>query len=441
MTHLPTLQPRDIRPDPLRGDAVPLAVSTHRLDNGMDVIVIPDRRSPIVTHMVWYRNGAAEDPVGQSGIAHFLEHLMFKGTERHPARHFSDRLAAIGGQENAFTSYDFTAFFQRVPAPYLAMCMEYEADRMTNLVLEDAVVASERDVVLAERGMMCEANPAGLLDEAVQAAAFPAHPCGRPVIGWRHEIEGLGRSEALAYYRRYYTPSNAILIVAGDADPEAVFDMAARIYGAIDATVTAPVRKRVQDPPARTHRAITLRDDQVRQPILQRLHAVPSAHTGAPGESEALQVLAFLLGGDETSLLHERLVRGLGCATGVHVSYWGTAYDQASFHISGTPAAGISPEVLDHSIDEVLLGLRSGGFGAEDIERAKTQIVARALYARDSQAQLAQWYGMSLCCGLSIADLDAWQRTVEAVTPEALGNALRMLDRQTGVSGYLLEAA
>lgn len=197
----------------------------------------------------------------------------------------------------------------------------------------------------------------------------------------------------------------------------------------------------MQDPPARTHRAITLRDGQVRQPLLQRLHAVPSAHTGAPGEAEALEVLAFLLGGDETSLLHERLVRDLGCATSIRAAYWGTAFDQASFHINGTPAAGITPDALDRSIDEVLAAVQATGFGAEDIARAKTQIVARALYARDSQVQLAQWYGMSLCCGLSIADLDAWQRTIEAVTPEALGNALRMLDRQTGVSGYLLEAA
>ncbi|WP_227440130.1 M16 family metallopeptidase [Methylobacterium sp. W2] len=431
---------RQTRPSPAQGEADPVAVATRRLENGMDIVVIPDRRSPIVTHMVWYRNGAAEDPMGQSGIAHFLEHLMFKGTERYPPRQFSDRLAAIGGQENAFTSHDFTAYFQRVPAPYLTMCMEYEADRMTNLVLSDAVVASERDVVLAERGMSCEADPAGLLEEAVQAAAFPAHPSGRPVIGWRHEIEALGRAEALAYYRRYYTPSNAILVVAGDADPEAVFDMAARIYGAKAAAVAAPLRGRVQDPPVRTHRAITLRDAQVQQPLLQRLHAVPSSRTGAPGEAEALEVLAFLLGGDETSLFHERLVRGLGC-TSIHAVYWGTAYDQASFHIHGTPAAGIAPDVLDRAVDGALLAAQTDGFAAEDIARAKTQIVARALYARDSQVQLAEWYGMSLCCGLSIADLDAWQDTIEAVTPEALGHALRMLDRQTGVSGYLLEAA
>ena len=193
-----------------------------RLDNGMEIVVIPDNRTPVVTHMIWYKNGAADDPQGKSGIAHFLEHLMFKGTKKHPQGEFSNLVSDLGGQENAFTSYDFTAYFQRIGKEHLRTLMEFEADRMTNLVLTDEVVTPERDVVLEERRMRTDNDPAAQLDEAVQAALFSHHPYGTPIIGWHHEIEDLHREDALNYYHRFYTPENAILIVAGDVDAETV---------------------------------------------------------------------------------------------------------------------------------------------------------------------------------------------------------------------------
>ena len=178
-------------------------VSRFQLSNGMDVVVIPDRRSPVVTHMVWYRNGSADDPPTKSGIAHFLEHLMFKGTTKHPQGEFSEVVAELGGRENAFTSNDYTAYFQRVAREHLPTLMEFEADRMTNLVLTDDVVSPERDVVAEERRMRTDSDPGAQLNEAVQATLFPHHPYGTPIIGWMHEIEDLGREDALAYYTRF----------------------------------------------------------------------------------------------------------------------------------------------------------------------------------------------------------------------------------------------
>jgi zinc protease len=426
---------------PIEGEtsAEAIPVAAFRLVNGMQVVVIPDHRSPVVTHMVWYRNGSADDPPGKSGIAHFLEHLMFKGTERYPAGRFSTLLSAVGGEENAFTGWDFTAYHQRAPREHLSACMAYEADRMRNLVLDEAVVATERAVILEERSMVADAKPAGLLGEVVASAAIPCHPAGRPIIGWRHEIEGLTRADALAYYRRFYTPENALLLVAGDADPQVVLDLAAGIYGAIPASGLTLERDRPQDPPTRAHRLVTLADGTVSEPRLIRLHTVPSPRTAGSGEAEALELLAFLLGGDETSILHTRLVVERVAATRIQASYWSSYFaGRSRFTIEGLPVPGMTPGDLDHAIDAVLDGLRETGFEARSVERAKTQLVADALYARDSHVSLAQWYGMALCCGLSLDHLATWQARLEAVTPEALRATLPLLSRQGGVSGHLV---
>ena len=214
------------------------------LANGLDVVVIPDHRAPVVTHMVWYRNGAADDPPGKSGIAHFLEHLMFKGTKRHPKGEFSEFISEVGGMENAFTGNDFTAYFQQIAKQHLKACMAFEADRMTGLTLTDDIVAPERDVVLEERRMHCDTDPGAQLGEAVQAALFTHHPYGIPVIGWGHEIEGLNREDALAYYKRFYTPENAILVVAGDVEPDEARALAEETYGKIKPRGAKPERVR-----------------------------------------------------------------------------------------------------------------------------------------------------------------------------------------------------
>jgi zinc protease len=231
-------------------------VSSFTLGNRLEVVVIPDRRVPVVTHMIWYRNGSADDPLGESGIAHFLEHLMFKGTDKHPAGEFSQVVSALGGQENAFTSFDYTAYFQRVAREHLKTMMEFEADRMTGLVLDEGVVAPERDVVLEERRMRVETDPAAQLSEAMAASLFVHHPYGIPIIGWMHEIETLDRAHALAYYRRFYTPENAILVVAGDVTSDEVRELAETTYGRVAPRGEAPVRTRPREPEPRAARHV-----------------------------------------------------------------------------------------------------------------------------------------------------------------------------------------
>jgi zinc protease len=414
------------------------AITKAKLDNGLDIVVIEDHRAPVVTHMVWYRNGSADDPLGKSGIAHFLEHLMFKGTKTNPQGKFSEMIADFGGQENAFTANDYTAYFQRVAKEHLPVCMDYEADRMKNLVLSDEVVGPERDVVLEERRMRTDSDPSDQLNEAVQAALYTHHPYGKPIIGWNHEIESLDRHDALAYYDRFYTPENAILVVAGDVDPKDVIGLAQKIYGAIPARGEPPRRVRPKEPAPRAHRLVTLADPKVEQPSHQRVYLVPSYRTGAPREAGALEVLAHLLGGGQTSLLFKILVMQEKLAVGAGAHYQGTAVDDTRFYIFAVPAPGVTLERLDAAIDAVLAKVAAEGFDPADLARAKTRLIADAVYAQDNQATLARWYGASLATGLSLEDVARWPERIEAVTAEDVRKAALWLDKKRAVTGFLL---
>lgn len=414
-------------------------VAHFKLDNGLEIVVIPDTRTPVVTHMIWYKNGAADDPQGQSGIAHFLEHLMFKGTTNHPQGEFSNLVAELGGQENAFTSYDYTAYFQRIGKEHLPTLMTFEADRMRNLVLTDEVVTPERDVVLEERRMRTDNDPAAQLDEAVQAALFAHHPYGTPIIGWNHEIEELSREDALNYYRRFYTPENAILIVAGDVEPQDVERLARETYGKLPAHAEPPQRRRTQEPPHRAHRLVTLSDEKVEQPAHERVFLVPSYKTAAPGEAEALEILAYMLGGGATSALYDTLVVDEKLAVGAGAYYMGSAIDDTRLWVYATPAPGVTLEALDAAIDRVLGTFVDSPIDAEHLQRAKTRLIADAIYAKDSQASLAHWYGESLATGLTIDDVIAWPDRMEAATADQVSAAARKwLDNRRAVTGFLL---
>lgn len=433
-------RPAALTPDAAAESAKSGASPTHmRLDNGLEIVVIPDNRAPVVTHMIWYRNGSADDPPGKSGIAHFLEHLMFKGTKDHPQGEFSNLVAELGGQENAFTSYDYTAYFQRIGTEHLAALMAFEADRMRNLVLTDDVVTPERDVVLEERRMRTDSDPAAQLDEAVQAALYAHHPYGTPIIGWNHEIETLSREDALAYYRRFYTPENAILIVAGDVDAAAVEKLARETYGKIPAQAEPPKRIRTQEPPLRAHRLVTLADEKVEQPSHECVFKVPSYRTGAPGEAEALETLAHMIGGGATSVLYETLVVKRKLAVNAGAYYAGSAVDDTRFWIYATPAPDVSLETLDAAIDETIKAFIATPIDPTHLRRSKTRLIADATYARDSQLSLARWYGEALATGLAIDDVAAWPDRIEAVTEaDIVAAAGKWLDRRRAVTGYLL---
>jgi len=422
-----------------RAEAAGPDVSHFKLKNGLEVVVIPDHRAPVVTHMIWYRVGSADEVAGKSGIAHFLEHLMFKGTKKNPSGQFSERLAEIGGQENAFTSQDYTAYFQRIAREHLATVMEFEADRMTGLVLTDDKVLPERDVVLEERRTRTDSNPAAQLSEAAQAALFTNHPYGRPIIGWEHEIRQLNREDALAFYRRYYAPNNAIVVVAGDITEKEVRPLVEKAYGAIPRQPEVKRHARPQEPEPRAHRRVVLSDPRVKQPQLSRTYLVPSYRLAKTGEAEALDVLAHIVGGGSLSRLYRTLVVENDMAVSAGAWYSGIDLDYSRFGIYATPKPGVSLETLEAAIDAVVARVAADGVTDAELDRAKTRLIADQVYAQDSQARLARMYGAGVVVGMTVEDIRAWPDQVRKVDAEAVRNAARTwLELRRAVTGHLV---
>jgi len=416
-------------------------VESFRLANGLDVVVVSDRRAPVVTHMVWYRNGSADDPAGKSGIAHFLEHLMFKGTQRWPAGEFSKIVAGYGGQENAFTSFDYTAYFQRVPKEHLRAMMDYEADRMTGLSFDESVVAPERDVVLEERKMRVDSDPAAQLGEEFSSALFVHHPYGTPIIGWEHEIEGLSRDDAFAYYQRFYTPENAILVVAGDTDAAEVRRLAEESYGRIAARGAAPVRKRPAEPDPRASRRVSLNDPRVQQPSLRRGWLTPTYTSGVREEVLALELVGEILGGGTTSRLYRKLCVEQELAAGASAYFMSSMVDRAALQVSASPRPGVTMAALETGLDAALAAFLADGPSELEMARARTRLVAETVFARDSQSSLARIFGSALAVGETVEDVIAWPQRIEAVGRDAVVEAARRYLRpDRGVTGLLLPA-
>ncbi len=415
-------------------------VSHSTLANGLEVVIIPDRRAPVVTHMVWYRVGAADEPPGKSGIAHFLEHLMFKGTAKNPAGRFSQVVATIGGQENAFTSHDYTAYFQRVSREHLPTLMEFEADRMTGLVLTDENVLPERNVVLEEQNSRVANEPSARLGEQVSAALYVNHPYGRPIIGWRHEIEKLNRDDALAFYRRFYTPNNAVLVIAGDISVEDAKSLVERTYGKVKRRFEVTPRMRPQEPEPNAARQVVLSDPRVAQPSLQRSYLVPSYATARPGESEAVDVLAYLVGNGATGRLFQRLVVEQGIATSAGGWYQGMSLDASRMGLHASPKPDVTLTALERAMDGVVAEVIEKGFSAEEVELAKSRMIADYIYAQDNQSTLARLYGSALTTGLSVDDVRLRPERLRAVTAEAVREAARTyLLAHRSVTGYLVK--
>jgi zinc protease len=423
--------------------ATPGTNVTHfTLANGLEVVVLPDRRAPVVTHMIWYRVGAADEPPGKSGIAHFLEHLMFKGTAKHPSGRFSQVVATIGGQENAFTANDYTGYFQRVSREHLKTLMEFEADRMTGLVLTDDAVVPELKVVLEEQNQRVANNPRSQLLEQIEAALYLNHPYGKPVIGWRHEIEKLTREDAIAFYRRFYTPNNAILVVAGDITADEIKSLAETTYGKVEQVAQIGPRLRPQEPPQVAPRQVTLADPRVQQPSLQRYYLVPSAATAKPGESEALEVLAFILGHGNTSRLYRKVVVERELAVAASGWYNASSLDATQFSVYGSPRPGVSLPALEQAIDAVIDDIVASGVTADEVERAKNRLLAEVVYAHDNQSTMARWFGAALTTGSTVEAVLGWPDRLRAVTAETVNAAAKAwLDKRGSVTGYLVKNA
>jgi len=424
--------------------AKPVSKATEfKLANGMHVVVVPDTRAPVVTHMVWYRVGAADEPPGVSGIAHFLEHLMFKSTEKIPMGEFSKIVSRLGGQDNAFTGHDATAYFQRVAKDRLPTVMAMEADRMVNLKLTEKEVLTERDVILEERRSRVENSPRALLDEQMNAALYLSHPYKIPVIGWMHEMAKLSPTDALAFYKRFYAPNNAILVVSGDVTPDDVKRMAEATYGKVpaNANVGAP-RMRPMDPPQRAPRRLRLEDPRAGKTSVSRYYQVPSYVTAKPGEAEALDLLMKIVAQGSTSRLYKRLVMNMKMTPSASGYYSGGGLDYGSLAISAILADGQTVESVEAEIDAVIAEVKENGVTEAELERAKNGFIADYVYESDNQSTLARRYGWNLVVGRTLTQTDSWPDDIAKVTVadvKAAANAF--LDIKKSVTGVLAPPA
>lgn len=424
---------------PAIADGIDEAVTTFELSNGMQVVVVEDHRAPVLQHMVWYKAGSADEPLGESGVAHFLEHLLFKATDTLESGELSATVAANGGRDNAFTSYDYTGYFQRVAADRLELMMRMEADRMLNIRLTERDINTERDVILEERNQRVENNPSALFSEQKSAAQYLNHRYGVPVIGWRHEMESLDLDDAMSFYSTYYAPNNAILVVSGDVDPDEVHRLAEQYYGVIPANPDLPERIRTQEPPQTAARRLTFKDARVAQPYVSRSYLAPERDSGAQQKAAALTVLAEILGGGTTSFMAERMQFDEPVAVYTGAYYSGTSLDDTTFSVIAVPSEGVSLTEVEAAIDETLAAFIETGVDEEQLDRIKMQLRASQIYARDNVDGIANRYGRALTSGLTIEDVQAWPDILQAVTGDDIVAAAReVLRPEASVTGWLM---
>ena len=415
-------------------------VTDFTLDNGLQVVVIEDHRAPVVVHMLWYRAGSSDEPAGVSGIAHFLEHLLFKQTKTLEAGEFSRVVAENGGSDNAFTSKDFTAYFQRVAADRLDLMMRMEADRMVNLDLSEEDILTEREVIIEERNQRVENSPGALFREQTTAALFLNHRYGVPVIGWRHEMEKLSLSDALDFYRQYYAPNNAVLVVAGDVLPDDVRQLAEKNYGPLPVNPELGPRARPQEPPQIAARRLSYRDERVAQPYMTRSYLAPERDPGDQSTAAALTLLAEILGGGQTSVLTQKLQFETSTAVYAAAFYDGLSLDDSSFGFAVVPSAEVTLQAAEEALDQALADFFEAGVDLEQLERIKTQFAASDIYARDNVQGLANSYGAALTSGLGLSDIHAWPDIIQAVTAEDIMAAAKDVLRDAGsVTGWLMK--
>lgn len=418
-------------------------ITSFSLDNGLEVVVLEDHRAPVVVHMLWYRIGAADEPAGKSGIAHFLEHLLFKGTDNLEPGEFSATVSRNGGSDNAFTSWDYTGYFQRIAADRLGLMMEMESDRMRGLKMTEADVATERDVILEERSQRVDSDPASLFSEQRRAAQYLNHPYGIPIIGWRHEMEQLNREDAFAFYQEYYAPNNAVLIVAGDVEPDEVRALAEKHYGVLEPTVDLPVRARPQEPPQLSERRLSFTDARVAQPYISRTYLAPERDPGDQFEAAKLEMLAAVLGGNgATSVLGQKLQFDTKTALFTTAFYSGISLDDTNFGLVIVPSAGVSLEDAEAALDNAIAEFIEEGVDPVQFDRIKMQLRAARIYAEDNIESLARRYGSALTSGLTLEDIEAWPEILQSVTEEDVISAAReIFDPSKAVTGWIMPPA
>ncbi len=406
------------------------------LENGMQVILIENKRAPVVSHMIWYKVGAADEPIGKSGIAHFLEHLMFTGTDKISPNEFSKIIKKHGGQDNAFTSHDYTAYFQNIAVEKLPMVMEMEADRMQNLKLSERVIQRERQVIIEERNQRTDNNPSAILSEAMYSALFANHPYGIPIIGWRHEIEKLTLQDALNFYQKYYRPNNAILVVSGDIDIDELKILAHKYYGVLknpNDKQTKYIRNWSAPAPIKTDIRITYRDNKVKAPIYKRLYRAPKG-------SYALELLSNILGEGATSILYKELLVKKKMVTSIGSSYDAISYDNNNFTIYFQPVSGHKIADIEMEIDKIITKILQNGISKDEITTAKNKLIDSAIYARDSLQYPAMIFGRAITSGFDIDYIENWQDNIKNTTAKNIQDAAKVVfaGKNKAVVGILM---
>ena len=417
-------------------------ITTFTLDNGLEAVVIEDHRAPVVTHMVWYRVGAADETPGKSGIAHFLEHLMFKATDELASGELSETVTRNGGSDNAFTSFDYTAYVQNIAADRLELVMSMEASRMDGLALVEDDIATERDVVIEERSARTDSNPGALFAEQMNAALYLNHPYNTPIIGWKHETDALTLEDAQAFYDRHYGPNNAVLVVAGDVDPEKVKELAETYYGVILPNPRVTPRLRPEEPPQLAERRLSYADPRIGNNYMTRTYLVPERDPGDQKAAAALTMLARVLGRSPTNSVLARKLQ-FENPVAVYTSAWysGMSLDDGTFGLAIVPAPGVELEEAERLLDQAVAEFLEEGVDAEQLARIKMNDRANLIYGRDNVASIANRYGRALTSGLTVEDVEVWPDLLAAVTEEDILDAARMyLDRRASVTGFVRTA-
>ena len=413
---------------------------TFILDNGLRVVVIPNPRAPVITHMVWYGVGAADETQGKTGLAHFLEHLMFKGSEHVPPGEFSKRVRAMGGTDNAFTTQDYTAYFQNIAAAHLRDVMTMEADRMRGMTLPPAEFESEQQVVLEERRQNTENDPQSWFMEQLRYALFPGHPYATPVIGWKHDVDALTRDDALAFHKLWYAPNNAILVVGGDITAATLKPLATEIYGSIPAN---PVPKIVFPDPAPFpgEARYVLRDERIKQPMVVWMARAPGSVINK-ADSLALEVLMEIMSGSPATRLYKSLVVEQKIATSASMGYHGQTRDLGTISAGLVPADNTTPEQLEKAFLREVDQVSALGVTEAELNDAKTRMKDSAAFARDSLSGPARTIGQALITGSTLDDVEYWPYDIDAVTAAQVQDVAKryLTDNTARISGIILPA-
>lgn len=427
---------------PVSVQAQTFNAKTFTLDNGLQVVVIPNHRAPVATHMVWYKVGAADEPQGLSGMAHYFEHLMFKGTEKHPSGEFTKIVKKLGGNLNAFTGQDYTAYYETIAVQHLEKMMDMEADRMVNLDVSKEDFDAEKQVVLEERRQRTDNNPQNIFGEQMNSALYVNHPYGTPVIGWMNEIETYEWEDVKKFYDKWYAPNNAIVIVSGDVTEDEVKEMAMRTYGKLEPK-DIPPRIRTKVPPANGKTFMTLKHKSINQPFFQEIKIAPS-YSDNRQDALALTALQEIINGGPTTRLYKNLVVDQKKAVSVSFSYSGNDWDYGTISIGGTPADGVSLDELHQLVQEEINAVISYGVTDEELNDAVQRIKDNAVYARDSLSGPASAFGSTLTTGGTVDDVENWVELIDSVTTLQIQEvAIKYLDANNpwyrpSVVGHLL---